>query len=598
MADTLYQSFVETVNKFPDKTALMYKKIGRYVDIKYNELQNYVDTVSDRLYEFGIKKGTPVAIFSYNRPEWVIADLAILKLGGIVVPIYHTLPDCLVKYIINDSKTELLFVENAQLFYLVKKVRNEMPSLKDIIVFNHNEIADDEEFIKFDELKTKSSKASLMYPNILESDIATYVYTSGTTAEPKGVMLTHKNILSNVFTAIKQFKVNEKDILASFLPLCHMFERTGGYYTMLIGGAVIGYVENLTTIAKDIKMIRPTVLITVPRLLEKVYEKVTKKVEAGSFIQKKLVRNAVRNLIRFTNLKNRQRKISLELKLKRWFYNGIVGAKFRKQAGGRIRLIVSGGAAMNKKIGKLYSIFGFNIVEGYGLTETAPVICANRIEDNRFGTVGKPFDQVMVKIGDNYEILAKGPNLMIGYLNKPEETAKAIDNEGWFHTGDQGKFDKFGNLIITGRIKELIVTSYGKNIAPVPIEQKLSESKYIEHIMLYGDKRKCIVALIVPNQKLIENYAKENSIIFNNYSELLQKEEVRRLINNEIETSNICFAPYEQVKSFALLAEPFTIENGLLTPTLKVRRNEIIKKYQDLIESLYKDFDKNASKAV
>ena len=597
MALTIYESFVETVNKFPAKASLMYKKNERYVDIKYKELQNYVEAVSDRLSELGIKKGTPVAIFSYNRPEWVIADLAVLRLGGIVVPIYHTLPDCLVKYIINDSKTELLFVENAQLLSLVKKVRNEMPSLKNIVVFDYNEILGDEELIKFDDFKTKSSNATPKISNVFESDIATYVYTSGTTAEPKGVMLTHKNILSNVFTAIKQFKVNEKDVLASFLPLCHMFERTGGYYTMLIGGAAIGYVENLTTIAKDIKMIHPTVLITVPRLLEKVYEEVTKKVEAGSFIQKKLVRNAVRNLVRYTNLKNRKRKISLWLKLRRWFYNGVVGTKFRNLAGGRIRLIVTGSAAMNKKIGKLYSIFGFNIVEGYGLTETAPVVCVNRIEDNRFGTVGKPFDQVMVKIGDNDEILVKGPNLMIGYLNKPEETAKAIDNEGWFHTGDQGRFDKFGNLIITGRIKELIVTSYGKNIAPVPIEQKLSESKYIDQIMLCGDKKKCIVALIVPNQKLIEDYAKEKFITFNNYSELLKKEEVKKLIENEIETSNICLAPYEQVKSFALLAEPFTIENGLLTPTLKVRRNEIVKKYRDLIESLYKDLEKNPPKA-
>jgi long-chain acyl-CoA synthetase len=597
MALTIYESFVETVNKFPAKTSLMYKKNERYVDIKYKELQNYVEAVSDRWSELGIKKGTPVAIFSYNRPEWVIADLAVLRLGGIVVPIYHTLPDCLVKYIINDSKTELLFVENAQLFSLVKKVRNEMPSLKNIVVFDYRGIAGEEDFIKFDELKMKSSKATPKFPDVLESDIATYVYTSGTTAEPKGVMLTHENILSNVFTAIKQFKVNEKDVLASFLPLCHMFERTGGYYTMLIGGAAIGYVENLSTIAKDIKMIRPTVLITVPRLLEKVYEEVTKKVEAGSFIQKKLVRNATRNLIQYTNLKDRKRKISLWLKFKRWFFNRVVGTKFRKLAGGRVRLIVTGSAAMNKKIGKLYSIFGFNIVEGYGLTETAPVVCVNRIEDNRFGTVGKPFNQVIVKIGDNDEILVKGPNLMIGYLNKPEETAKAIDNEGWFHTGDQGRFDNYGNLIITGRIKELIVTSYGKNIAPVPIEQKLSESKFIEQIMLYGDKKKCIIALIVPNQKFIENYAKENSITFNNYVELLQEEEVKKVICNEIKTSNLCLAPYEQVKSFALLAEPFTIENGLLTPTFKVRRNEIVKKYRDLIESLYKDLEKNPPKA-
>ena len=327
------------------------------------------------------------------------------------------------------------------------------------------------------------------------------------------------------------------------------------------------------------------------RVLEKVYEEVIQRVEAGSVLQRKLVRGAVRNINQYVNLKYRKRKIPVGLKIKRWFYNAIVGSKFRKLAGGKVRLIVSGGAAMNKKIGKIYQIFGLNILEGYGLTETSPIISANTIEDNRFGTVGMPLENVRVKIGNNDEILVKGPNVMIGYLNKPKETAQVFDNEGWLHTGDQGKFDKFGNLIITGRIKELIVTSYGKNIAPVPIEQRLSESRYIDQIMLYGDKRKCLVALIVPRRKSLESYAKANNIRFDNYPEILKRDEIKELINDEIEITNHDFAQHERVKSFTLLSENFTVENRLLTPTLKVRRDEIGKKYRNLIESLYKDLE-------
>ena len=595
MAETIYEYFLEAVNKFPDKSALMYKKTGRYVNINYKDLLDYVDSVAEELIKLGIGKGTPVAILSYNRPEWVIADLAILKLGGVVVPIYHTLPDCLVKYIVKDSKTKLIFVENARLFSLVSNIQNEMPSLEKIIVFDNSGISDNSEFLRFDDLKNISYEATDNVPEISRNDIATFVYTSGTTGEPKGVILTHDNIISNVLPAIKRFKINSKDVFTSFLPLCHMFERTGGYYSMLFAGATIAYVESLATVVLDVKKVRPTVLIAVPRVLEKVYEEVTRKVAAGSIIQRKLVRGAVRNINQYNNLKNRNRKISLWLIIKRWFCNTLVTAQFKKIAGGRLRVMVSGSAPLNKKMAKIFYIFGFNIIEGYGLTETSPIVSSNSFEENRFGTVGKPFDNVIIKIGENDEILVKGPNLMIGYLNKPEETQKVIDKEGWFHTGDQGKFDKYGNLIITGRIKELIVTSYGKNIAPAPIEQKLSESKYIEQIMLYGDKKKCIVALIVPKRKTIENYVKENDIRFSSYAELLPTAEIKKLIANEIEKSNDCFAPHEQVKSFALLAENFTVENGLLTPTLKVRRDEIVKKYRDLIESLYKDLEKEKS---
>lgn len=592
MKDTIYQAFVEISQKIPKKTALMYKKQGQYVGITFEELHKAVNEVAEGLLTQGIKKGTPVAIFSYNRPEWVISDLAILKLGGIVVPIYHTLPECLVKYIINDSKSKLLLVENEQLFSLVSNIRTEMPSLKEIIVFDSSGISEGSEFLRFDDLKNSRTRVANKVPTLSGNDVATYVYTSGTTGEPKGVILTHNNILSNVQSAIKRFNINARDVFCSFLPLCHMFERTAGYYSMLFAGATIAYVESVATVVFDVKKVRPTVLIVVPRILEKVYEEVVRKIAVGSVIQRSLVLGAVKNLNRYNNLKNRNRPISLWLIIKRWFYNKLVVAKFKKLAGGNLRVIVSGSAPLNKKIAKNFYNFGFNVVEGYGLTETSPVVSSNSLEENRFGTVGKPFDNVMVIIGDNDEILVKGPNLMIGYLNKPEETAKVIDNEGWFHTGDQGQFDEYGNLIITGRIKELIVSSYGKNIAPVPIEQKLSESRYIEQIMLYGDKKKCIVALIVPQRKSIENYGKENDIRFGSYAELLQTVEIKKLIASEIEKSNDCFAPHEQVKSFALLTENFTVENGLLTPTLKVRRKEIVKKYLNLIESIYKELDK------
>lgn len=594
MAETIYQAFVAVAKKFPNKTALLVKKQGKYIEITFAELSLAVDALATGLLRCGITKNHPVAIFSYNRPEWVIADLAILKIGGIVVPIYHTLPESQVKYLINDSKVELIFVENAKLFSLISRIRKELPSLKKVVVFDDTGINQDSDYYKFADFKTEAKQETLgeipnQFPLVYDSDIATFVYTSGTTGEPKGVILTHSNILSNVRSAIKRYRVNENDRLASFLPLCHMFERTCGYYTILLAGGTIGYVESLETIAKDIKTIQPTVLITVPRVLEKVYEAVSSRVATGSVLQRKLVRAAVKNLNQYANLKYRNRKISLAIKFKHWFYDRLVGTKFRKLAGGKVRLIVSGGAPLAKKIAKIYHIFGFNIVEGYGLTETAPVISANLIETNRFGTVGKPFDNIQIKIGENDEILVKGPNVMIGYLNKPVETAKVFDNEGWFHTGDQGKFDKFGNLIIIGRIKELIVTSYGKNIAPVPIEQRLSESNYIDQVMVYGDKKKCLVALIVPKKEAIERYTKENNIQFVDYPNLLQRAEIKKLVAAEIAVANQDFAQHEQIKAFALLPESFTIENGLLTPTLKVRREVVAKRYHDLIESLYKE---------
>jgi len=592
MFETIYQSLLEVATRYPNKTALMYKKQGRYSGITYKELRDSVEAVAASIQKLGISNGDTVGIFSYNRPEWAIADLAILKLGGVIVPIYYTLPSSYVKYIMNDSRIKLIFVENAELFSLIESIRNETPDLEKVVLVDDSRISGEKDFLKFDDMKKREYRTLDEGAVVSGNDPATIVYTSGTTGEPKGAILTHGNIVSNALSAINRFGVTSQDVIVSYLPLSHLFERTCGYYTILFAGGTIGYAENLSTVARAVAEIRPTLLIAVPRIIEKVYDESVEKVEKSSFIKRVLLFSAIKNLNRYANLKYKKLKISLGLRMKCGIYNTIVASKFRKLAGGRLRLIASGGAPLNPQIAKVLYILGFNIVEGYGLTETSPMVCSNTVEENRLGTVGKPFDGVEVKIGDNDEILVKGPNVMRGYLNKPEETRRAIDNDGWFHTGDQGRFDEYGNLIVTGRIKEIIVTSYGKNIAPAPIEMKISGSRYIEQVRLCGNKRNCIVALVVPNRESVEHYAREKKLSFESYPALLEMDEIKELINHEIEETTADLASYERVKAFALLSEGFTVENGMLTPSLKLRREEIGKRYAGLIDTIYENLEK------
>jgi len=593
MPKTIYQYFLESANKYPQSTALMYKKQGQYQKITYEEFKNQVDALARGLARLGIKKGDTVGIYSYNRPEWAITDLAILKLGAIVVPIYHVLSPFYVKYIINDAKLRLLFIENATLLTAFNTIKHETTNLEKIVLFDDSGIENDTNFLRFSNMIKPEDNKPISEGNISGSDIATIVYTSGTTGEPKGAILTHSNIISNTISGMNIFNISHNDVIMSYLPLSHMFERTAGYYVMVFAGGVIGYAENLTTIVEDVAKIRPTLLITLPRVLEKAYQTATEKIEKGPTITKKLVYSAIKNLNEYANLKYKKLPIPRGLKIKRVIYDKLVAKKFRKIAGGRLRLLVSGGAPLNRMIGKIFYILGFTVVEGYGLTETSPVVSGGPIHDARLGTVGKLFPDVQVKIGDNQEILVKGPNVMLGYYNKPEETAKAIDKDGWFHTGDQGKFDEFGNLVITGRIKELIVTSYGKKIAPIPIEESLCKCGYIDQVLLFGDNKNFIVALIVPRKNSLEFYAKNKNIPVKDYSQLLEHSEIKSLIKKEIYVACQDLAPYEKVKAFALLTEGFTIENGLLTPTLKLRRSKVIEKYHNLIEEIYEKAQKD-----
>ncbi|MGB9720171.1 MAG: AMP-dependent synthetase/ligase [bacterium] len=593
--NSIYDAFVASVRKYPDFTALQYKREGIWQTMSYQKLAGNITNLASALINMGVKKGDKVAILSYNRPEWAITDLAALAIGCIVVPIYHIpghyLPAEYVLYILNDAGAKILFIENEKSYRRIEPILKDAKYLTHIVFFDNPEKLEAKYALLTNLMKKTSVLTQYEPPN--GEDIATIVYTSGTTGEPKGVMLTHNNILSNVYCAADRFHFTSNDAVISYLPLAHMFERTCNYYTVLINGGRIGYAQDFKTVAEDAEEIKPTLLLATPRVIEIAFNTAVQKVEGSSPLKKGMVLSAVKNLNEYANLRYKKKPIPMWLKLKCSIYNKLVASKFRALGGGKIRAIIVGGAPLNRQIAKILYIFGFNIVEGYGLTETSPCVACCTVEDNRLGTVGKPFDKVEIKIGENNEILVRGPNVMKGYLNKPEETAKAIDKDGWFHTGDEGKFDEQGNLVITGRIKEIIVTSGGKKIAPVPIEAKLTARNYIEQAVLCGDKRNYITALIVPDRQAVEKYAEKRNIQYSDYPALLKIAEIKELLKSEVAEINETLAQFEKIRAFLLLPETFTVENGLLTATLKLRRNKIAEKYAAFIDMMYKKESSN-----
>jgi long-chain acyl-CoA synthetase len=501
-----------------------------------------------------------------------------------------------------------VFAGDGKFFATVDSMRRELVSVRDVVVFDPSGIEQGSAFTDFwtlVEAGAKDDAASMRegaavgrgkadgagpeedWPPVAPDDAATIVYTSGTTGEPKGVVLSHGNILSNVVCSIDRFGLSPRDRYLSFLPLSHTFERTAGYYSTLLAGVPIAYAEDMTTIVQDARAIRPTCLIVVPRILEKAYEAAQAKVAESPARRRRLVRAAILNLNRRVNLRFSGRRVPVALQLKCLFYDILVARRFRKIAGGKLRFVVSGGAPLDRRLAKTLLALGFNLFQGYGLTETSPSVCCTVLGDNRLGTVGKPYAGVEVRIGKNGEVLVRGPNVMKGYFNKPDDTAGAIDADGWFHTGDRGGLDDQGNLTITGRIKELIVTSYGKNIAPVPIETAIKESDYVEDVMLHGDREKYIVAVVVAQKDAVERYARENGVRAAGYAELLKEEAVRVLISSEIEKATANCSPFEKVRAFTLVSEGFTVANDLITPTLKLRREKVREKYKDAIEAMY-----------
>jgi long-chain acyl-CoA synthetase len=595
MPDTIYACFADVVRKFADRTVLMRKVKGVYEGITYAELSETVDALAAGLAERGVKPGDKVGIYSYNRPEWVATDLAVAKLGAVLIPVYHTLGPDAIRYILNDAGVTHLIVESAQLLANITRILPEVPPLRDVVTIFGQECQSraGKQLLCFEELRKAGAEALEKNPKLGEAyqpktdDLFTVCYTSGTTGEPKGAMLSHRNILSNVQTLIPLFNINENDVLLSFLPLCHMFERTGGYYSVIMAGGSIGYAESLQTIREDVQLVKPTVMIVLPRVLEKVYNAVQEKILTGPALPRMLMIATLRTYGRYARLKAGKQSVPLWLGFKHWLLGLLVVKKLKQLGGGRLRLIVSGGAPLDRRLARVYRALGFNLLEGYGLTETSPAACVAVPGQERVGTVGRPLAGVEVRIGPNDEVLIRGPNVMMGYLNKPKETAEAIDTEGWFHSGDQGKFDPEGNLIITGRIKELIVNSYGKNIPPVPVELAIGKSEYVEQILVHGDRRPYLAALVVPSRLALEAFAREKGIAFKKYTDVLDHPEVLKLYGEEIKKALAGFAQYEQVRRFRLIPDQFTVENGLLTPTLKLRRPQVTAAYQKELDGMY-----------
>ncbi len=593
----MFQKITEK-NAAETKPLLMYKESGVYKGLSYVELRRRVELFAFGLASLGLRRGDRISIISENRPEWVIADQAIVLLGGVTVPVYPTMTAKQNEYIFNDAGVRFVVVSNQFQLTKVVKAREGAATLEKIILMNEKGPIVEADTITFTDVLRMGEKFGHDNPDQLRAslsmvkpeDVLTLIYTSGTTGNPKGVMLTHANLCSNIISSAEVIPLGPQDTLLSFLPLSHSFERMAGYYTAMACGSTIAYAESVETVRDNMLEIRPTVVTTVPRLFERIHSRVLKQVDNGPALKKKIFYWAM-GIGRAYAAQSKKGKKNPLLAAQRLVADRLVFSKLKERTGGRIRFFVSGGAALAREFGEFFEAVGLIIIEGYGLTETSPVIAANRLDDYRFGTVGKAIPGVEVKIAHDGEILARGPNIMKGYWNNPEATKEMIDAEGWLHTGDIGVLDAEGFLHITDRKKHLFVSSGGKNIAPQPIENLFLASKYIEQFMLIGDRRMFLTALIVPDYEALKEYADARSIRYTDNADLATHPEINELIEKDISTIQKDLANYERVRKFTLLEKQFSIEDGELTPTQKVRRKIIEERYANLIEGMYRGID-------
>lgn len=594
----LFNIITSEFGKGNTRPALKYKENDKWNDISYDQLYEETVSFSCGLASLGVKKEDKVAIIAENRPEWVFSDFGILALGAIDVPLYPISTSESIEYILNNSESVGIIVSNKFQLNKVLKIRNSCKSLKFIIVMNNHDKTSDKGVYSFGEVQEMGKQFSREHPKhfndsiemINENQLCTIIYTSGTTGEPKGVMLTHKNIISNIKSAHEIFVIDDKDIFLSFLPLCHIFERMAGYYTAFSAGSVIAYAESIEKIANNMEDIKPTIMTAVPRLFERMYSKIKKNVENQPDKKQKIFNWGIEIGKELCIAKKSGNPVPLFLNLKYKLADKLVFTKLRQKTGGRLRFFISGGAALARELGIFFEAAGILIIEGYGLTESSPVIAANRLNDYKFGTVGKPMPGVEIKIAKDGEILAYGPNIMQGYYKNKKETEETI-KDGWLHTGDIGVFDAEGFLIITDRKKHLFKTTGGKYIAPTPIENMFLASKYIDQFILIGDRRMFLSALIVPDYEALKEYADANRIQYNTLEELVEMKQIYELLDKELGQFQKKLANFERVRKFAILEKPFTIETGELTPSLKVKRKVIEERYKDLIEDMYKGME-------
>ena len=590
---TLPEIFLNTVRSYPKPDLMKVKRNDVYTDISTAEFETAVRRLALGLNDLGHGRGAKLIILSENRPEWTITDFANLCLGGVTVPIYTTLTGDQVKYIINDSDAEIVVVSNLFQYQKIAALRPDLPRVKHIVIFQPQAPAADA--LTLAEVQARGAAVEAARPGLFEEiarsvrpdDEASIIYTSGTTGVPKGVVLTHANFAGNIVSVSNIIEFSASDTVLSFLPLSHVLERMVTF-TYVYKGCSIAYAENAETVAHNLLEIRPQIMVSVPRVFEKIYSRVMDTVLSSSSLKRKIFFWGVGVGKAVGQKKLTGKSVGPALKFKHNLAGKLVFSKILEKTGGRVRFFVSGGAPLSKDIAEFFYAIGLVVLEGYGLTETSPVLAVNTFEALRFGTVGKVLPGVEIKIAPDGEILAKGPNIMKEYYKKPEETRDVFEN-GWFKTGDIGFIDADGFLTITDRKKDLIVTAGGKNIAPQPIENVLKTNPYITNAVVIGDRRRYVAALIVPNFEKIEEYAKFFKIPFKDRAELVRNEQILSFLRSEIERATPNLASYERIKKIAILDHEFDIERDEITPTLKVKRNIVEEKYRDLISSLYRD---------
>ena len=590
---TLVEMFERTVRLNPKPDALNYKEGGAWHSISSADMLARARAVALGLRSLGVGRGDRVGLLSENCPAWTLADAGCLFGGAVDVPVYPTLTAPQVAYILKDSGARVLFVQNRAKYEQVREALAGCPALEHVVFFDPAGAADTAT-LTLAALEERGRALAAESPElgaemaaaVLPEDLATIIYTSGTTGEPKGVMLTHSNLTSNVIDCSDHLEFGRADVVLSVLPLSHVYERTG-MYMYIHHGMSVYYAESMDKIGDNLREVRPTVVLCVPRLLEKIYARVKERAAEAGRAKYGLLMWAVSVAKLYAqHLSNRQ-KVPPVLALKHKLADRLVFGKWRAALGGRIRVMASGGAALPEEIALIYIGAGMPVVQGYGLTETSPVIAAGMLEDNRVGTVGRPIRNVQVRIAADGEIEVRGPNVMRGYYNKPAETAAVFTEDGWFRTGDIGTLDADGFLRITDRKKELFKTSGGKYIAPQPIEQLIKGSRFVNQVVLIGNGRKFPAALIVPDWEQVRSYAELKGIEARTPAEFCQHPRILNLFERQVAALTPDLAQFERVKKIALLENELTIENDEMTPTLKVKRRVVEDRYRDLIESIY-----------
>jgi len=589
--------FQSQAQKYGNRVCVQYKDSidKKYRDLSWSAMNDMVHKIGWYLLSLGVKKGDRVAVFSANRPEWWIADLAILSIGAINVPIYSTNSVEETHYVIDHSGAIICFCGSEDQMEKTLKAKKKLPKLKKIVVFDDvqikkREVATFADAMKSGEAYNKKGDFEKRLKAVKPKDLATIMYTSGTTGNPKGVMLSHDNFISDVRQILNDFKeyIHDGHRLLSLLPLSHSFERTAGYYMPMCAGCSVAFAEDFSTLLADLQAIRPSFMVSVPRVYEKIHSTIlTRLPEASSakqFMFKMATKTAAKNLPYECNGWKRKGLFALQYNL----FDKLVYSKIKEALGmDKISYIVSGGAPLSVSDAEFFIGMGLRILEGFGLTETTPVTNVNTPWKIKPGTIGPALSETKEKISDEGELLIKGPQVMQGYYKNKKATEEAFTKDGWFRTGDMAVIDNEGYVAITGRIKDIIVTAGGKNISPQNIENSLKESIYIEQVAIIGDRRKYLSALVIPAFEGLTTWAKRNGISYTDYNDLVKNKSIIGLIGSEIEKYTKQFARVEQIRKFSLLDAEWTQDTGELTPSLKVKRRVIETKYQDAIEAMY-----------